>query len=242
MSQQTVGQTTTSDVGIDADALHRSSWEQDDGPLASLDQIKVVVERMDEPAVTALLGVIGEAGEKSVLRFLGLNPPPEGTDLVVLDGDTWKRRRKEATGKKWRTDRRVPDLVVADRARGYRAVVVVEVKGRAWVNGAWGYCPHEPQGYSNQVSCYLHGCWADDEELESARFVCLHGYDESDPLAGRGLKERHIEVYGLGAELERQQKDFTSWQPLRLQDLAAELGEDPFADLIWAWLRKIDLA
>lgn len=74
--------------------------------------------------------------------------------------------------RQWRCPggKRCPDLLLVDAAGNIR--VVIEVKARARLNGDWGYCRQAPTGYSDQLICYGHGCWA-RHGLSGAKFLLV---------------------------------------------------------------------
>lgn len=61
-------------------------------------------------------------------------------------------------------------------------------KRDAHINGGFGYCPLDPGGYSNQVICYQHRCWACPGALAGAGLLWLHP-SGTLPWWGDGLHE-----------------------------------------------------
>jgi hypothetical protein len=130
-----------------------------------------------EAAVTAALcavdGPVGRAIANIILEHAGQAAHPAAEmikpgEYAVLRG------------------RRSPDIGVRDAASG-RLLLAGECKRYAHINGGFGYCPLDPGGYSNQVICYQHGCWAYPGALAGAGLLWLHPSDT--PPWGDGLHE-----------------------------------------------------
>jgi hypothetical protein len=128
-----------------------------------------------ESAVTAVLcaadGTVGHALANILLENAG-QPAHPAADMI--------KPGPYAAG------RRSPDIGVRDAVSG-QLLLAVECKRDAHINGGFGYCPLDPAGYSNQVICYQHGCWACPGALDGAGLLWLH---PSDKLPwGDGLHE-----------------------------------------------------
>ncbi|WP_280426305.1 hypothetical protein [Nocardia carnea] len=144
-------------------------------------------------------------------------------------------------------DRRVPDFVVG---RDHDGVVVpeiiVELKGNAWINGGWDYCPrYGDDVYSNQVLCYLHGCWT-SVDLRDVAFcwIGLRAIVDNPvhefPWGNKAVNERDgRDSYGLRIAYRRHRIAALHWRPLTIEDVAEVLratdGGDVLADLIDVW-------
>ena len=118
-----------------------------------------------ESAVTAALcavdGTVGHALANILLEHAGQAAHPNA-DMI--------KPGQYAEG------RRSPDVGVRDAVSG-QLLLAIEGKRDAHINGGFGYCPHDPGGYSNQVICYQHGCWACPGALASAGLLWLHPSD-----------------------------------------------------------------
>jgi hypothetical protein len=120
-----------------------------------------------EATVTATLCAIGGPVGHALANIILVNTgQPGNSNAEMIEPREYKDRH----------DRRSPDVGVYD-ATSNRLMLVGECKRDAHINGRLGYCPLDPDGYSNQVICYQHGCWALPDVLDGAGFLWLHPYD-----------------------------------------------------------------
>jgi hypothetical protein len=117
-----------------------------------------------ETAVTAALcavdGPVGRAIANIILEYAGQAAHPAAE--MIKPGEYAVRR-----------GRRSPDVGVRDAVSG-QLLLAIEGKRYAHINGGFGYCPRDPGGYSNQVICYQHGCWAYAGAMAGAGLLWLH--------------------------------------------------------------------
>lgn len=133
--------------GVLEAALRRQDWFHPDTGRRG---------RIGESDVTALLSAAeGDLETALVEFFLGDLPSSDGGTVRVLSGSQVRKRYRR------KGDHRVPDMFVARVADddAIQPLVLIEAKGRAWVNGGRGYCAKDAEKYSNQAICYPHLCW-----------------------------------------------------------------------------------
>lgn len=94
-------------------------------------------------------GTFGDAMIKILLDFARVRARSADVELWV--GSEWLF----ASGSRRPGDHRSPDIIITRRNDHLNVVLVIELKGRAWVNGHDNYCPIHCHtlGYANQIIC-----------------------------------------------------------------------------------------
>jgi hypothetical protein len=184
-----------------------------------------------ESAVTAALcavdGTVGHALANVILQNAGQAAHPDA-DMI--------KPGQYAAG------RRSPDIGVRDAVSG-QLLLAVEGKRDAHINGGFGYCPLAPGGYSNQVICYQHGCWASPGALAGAGLLWLHPSDTrpwSDGLH-EGLLGNPAWVRYAGGDpgrlrhwIDAQRAAAARWHTAAWEDMVPRIRglHEPAADVI----------
>ena len=194
-----------------------------------------------ESAVTAALcavdGTVGHALANILLENAGQAAHPDA-DMI--------KPGQYAAG------RRSPDVGVRDAVSG-QLLLAIEGKRDAHINGGFGYCPLDPGGYSNQVICYQHGCWACPGALASAGLLWLHPSDTLPWADGlhEGLLSKPNWVRYAGGDpgllrhwIDTQHAAAARWRTAAWQDMVPRFRSlhEPAADVIAAiietWLAR----
>lgn len=199
-----------------------------------------------EADITAVLSALNEPLEAVFVRL-----------LCDVAGITYNQQMRLFTTAEFLNDvdgkrgKHRPDFIIGHVVAGFiKPDVVVEVKGRAWVNGGVGYCPDAPEIYSNQALCYLHGCWT-TYDLTGVEFCWIGLRSTVEDLASefpwgrRGVNATdNPDCYGDA--YDRQRVAAARWHRLALEDVSRALqpaGPGKIvADLIDAWVDQISTA
>lgn len=139
-----------------------------------------------ETAVSNMLasldGRLGSDVANILLGYAGVESM--GDDAALMDIEGWPAVRAGAGG---------PDIFVK-RYSMPNPVLAVEVKQYADVNGAWGKCPFNPDGYSNQLVCYPHKHWAKEGTAENTLFLWIRpGNTKIHGITDRLLKADYLD-------------------------------------------------
>ena len=115
--------------------------------------------------------------------------------------------------------------ICSDKER--RAVVAIEAKFSAAINAEWGYCELEPDGYSNQLICYTHGCQF--ESFDEKTVYAWLAVPKNGVFTFRGaITERYTDPR-IQAALPKQQEAMSKWKTvswsLVYDTILAELGD-----------------
>ena len=198
-----------------------------------------------EAAVTAALcAVEGPVGHSLANVFLDISGQPANPDAEMINPREYAVRRDGRS--------RSPDVGVRDAAAN-RLLLLEECKRDAHINGYLGYCPLDPNAYSNQVICYLHGCWTPPGELNGTRFLWVHPQD-TNPWSD-GLNERQLDnpswVEYVGGDpatlrraIETQSSAVNGWRPTTWEDVGARINDllkpaaEVIATIISTWLAR----
>lgn len=211
--------------GVLEAALRRQDWFHPDTGRRG---------RIGESDVTALLSAAeGDLETALVEFFLGDLPSSDGGTVRVLSGSQVRKRYRR------KGDHRVPDMFVARVADddAIQPLVLIEAKGRAWVNGGRGYCAKDAETYSNQAICYPHLCWA-DESIENdwpqPAFVWLghRSYQTgTEPWGDRGVTDADAarDPGTFASPLEEQRKSAARWVARTWEDLVDHLVDSTAA-------------
>ena len=177
------------------------------------------------------------------LDLAGVDAPAEELDLC--SGVNWLRfTRSRPTG----VDR-TPDMLICRIDDPTKVVLVIELKGRAQVNGGGLYCSgaHESLGYSSQAVCYLEGCWT-TLDLDGAAYA-LVGPDVNRGING-GWGRRAVlsddqiqDWYDAPRAIEAQRRAFGMWRFIglrqlesRVQALAPTPAREDLLAILGSWL------
>ncbi|GAA4525564.1 hypothetical protein GCM10023160_18640 [Brachybacterium paraconglomeratum] len=197
-------------------------------------------------ALTFFAGSFGDALASALLVLGKVNIRP--TEVEVWVGHEWLR----ASGNRRKGDYRSPDIIIAERGNIQRVLLIIEVKGHAWVNGARGYCHlHSPVlGYSNQIICYSADCWT-TADLEGVPRLIIGPDAHRDVLGGwgrKGLVPRIVQRYGLDTAFAEQQRVAPMWRFAGLRQLAdaiealeASPAKRDATAVLTGWLDRIGL-
>lgn len=198
-----------------------------------------------ETAVTAALcATHGPIGHSLANVFLDISGQPANPDAEMIEPREYAASRDGHS--------RSPDIGVRDAAAN-RLLLLAECKRDAHINGYLGYCPLDPDGYSNQVICYLHGCWALPGALDETSFLWVHP-DDTIPWSD-GLNERQLDnpswVEYVGGDpailrraIETQSTAINRWPTATWEDTAArvynlrEPAAEVIARIISTWLAR----
>jgi hypothetical protein len=176
-----------------------------------------------EPDSTSLITMSDGPLEKAMVDAMcdaaGI-PVEDREDIRLLSGAEFR----VDSGVK---DRRTIDIVGARKVDGsathkaWLPVLATEAKYGAWVNGGHGYCKDNPETYSNQVICYLHGCI--DARLDGdVQFIWL----------GNAVTDPELAPWGRKGIVE---EDF-AWAGLEEAHKLQELARDRWNALTWTAL------
>jgi hypothetical protein len=197
-----------------------------------------------EAAVTAALcATDGHIGHSLANIFLDISGQPTNPNAEMIEP---KEYAVPTDGRS-----RSPDVAVCDPAK--QLLLLAEGKRDAHINGHLGYCPLDPDGYSNQVICYLHGCWAPPDALDGTSFLWVHPYDTT-PWSD-GLNERQLDnpswVEYVGGDaailrraIETQGTAINRWRTATWEDMAARIYDlrepaaEVIATIISTWLAR----
>lgn len=119
-------------------------------------ELEALERHPTERLVTTLLGGLTHDVADMIARSalnaagIGFDPKPR---VTILTGSDYSYN----TGRKRARERRSIDLAIVYRDC-YTLIADCECKGNAQVNGRIGYCPLQPDGYSDQILCYSHKC------------------------------------------------------------------------------------
>lgn len=194
-----------------------------------------------ETDITELLMAMSGDLERRFLEIiwekLGLEDPPK--DAAVIDSHFFVRRFPSLSGCK-----HIPDMCVVradDSGEPIELLVVIEAKGKAQVNGGWGYCRDRGSSYSNQAISYPAGCWTRAATTD-AKMLWL-GPDrnighERGPWGAKGLVPSDVSRYGLGTAFAEQESIRERWVGLGWGELSAKLRSHPDGRLV---ARVIDM-
>lgn len=205
--------------------------------------------RLIEPDVTRTLAFFdGEFGSdlaNILLAFGGLTTPQPDVELWV--GNEWL----QAAGARRQRDRRSPDIVITAGHDLHHVLLTIEVKGRAWVNGGWHYCPiHEKIiGYSNQIICYADNCWT-TADLSSVPRLLVGPDCHASYYGGwgpKGIRLGTVERYGMHDAYEAQSRAINEiWRFAGLRTLESRIAclpqsaaRDDSLNILGSWLDKI---
>lgn len=191
-------------------------------------------------------GDFGAALAQILLEFGKVAADP--TDLELWVGQEWL----SVFGARRSGDRRSPDVFITKRSDSEHVLLIIELKGRAWVNGGHEYCPIHCStlGYSNQIICYADNCWTTANFEGVARLVI--GPDEHrHSFAGwgrKGLVPEDGPRYGLEAAFAIQQASLKKWHFAGLRELVAGIKQLPDSParrdalyLLLGWLDRVRL-
>ncbi|MFI8977268.1 hypothetical protein ACIGO9_30605 [Nocardia asteroides] len=195
-----------------------------------------------EHDITALLSALNPPFESAVIQLLcRATGRPYSPDMRVYTMKVFLETTSSAL------DTRVPDFLVG---RDHNDVVVpdiiVELKGNAWTNGGWKYCPRYGEDvYSNQVLCYLHGCWT-SVDLRDVDFCwvgrrgIIDNPSHEFPWGNSAVNERDGSLnHGMRIAYRRHRIAALRWRPLTIEDIAdvlrATTDGEVLADVIDAW-------
>lgn len=132
---------------------------------------RILSGRRIESDVTRILSFFdGKFADEIAQIFFDLcNVHRPECDVEIWVGSEWL----SAAETRKPDDRRSPDIIVTARDDIRKVLLIIEVKGRAWVNGGWDYCAvHEKTiGYSNQIICYMTDCWTTADLTHVPRLV-----------------------------------------------------------------------
>ncbi|GAA3850990.1 hypothetical protein KACC15558_32530 [Brevibacterium ammoniilyticum] len=224
------------------------SWSAGDAFCSERRVERISQGLQSETDVTRVLAFfVGEFGDNLARIFLnlaGVDQP--GTDFESWVGSEWL----SAAGVRIPGRQRSPDIIVTAREEIRNVLLIIEVKGNAWVNGGWGYCPVHGglQGYSNQIICYAGNCWSTADLAVVPRLII--GPDSHKSLFGgwgrKGIVKEDIARYGLSEAFEAQRSAIEKWQFAGLRTLEARIKDlspsDARRDALYVlspWLDRI---
>lgn len=174
----------------------------------AFEQILAGAKAPKENDVTQFIALLDGNVERAVIEL-----------FCEVSGVTYTSRLRLENGSDFRADSgqvdtRAMDLVVYQRKEGSTEVVpviAIEAKFGAYVNARWGYCPRDPEAYSNQVICYVHGCLNPLLD-EKVKFVWLGLVTAGSPWGNKGINERDLIGWPLLASAyEAQQGAEEKW-------------------------------
>lgn len=198
-----------------------------------------------ESDITAMLCALDGPAERALVDHLlqvsGLPPADRSRYLyqVIEPTEVRKNRRRLASGRPSGIN---PDIVIQRRNHDSNAdielVVAAEVKRGASVNGGAHYCPSGVHAdYSNQVVCYVHGCWLSEESpsRNTIRYVWIapaaHLAPGIFPKSALNGTQRQRDRWGAtSAAFNRQTAALELWRTSSLEALADAL-EDAAPDV-----------
>lgn len=191
-------------------------------------------------------GTFGDELARIMLRLAGVTVAPADVELWV--GSEWL----SATDSKTATHGRSPDIIITRQGRKTNVLLVVEVKGRAWVNGGFDYCPHHcaTLGYSNQIICYPGNCWT-TVDLSAAPRLLIGPDAHREAYGGWGYKgltaEKGTRSDLAAAFAAQQAATLRQWHFAGLRELLNQIEQLPHSpgrtdalDVLSEWLERID--
>ena len=177
------------------------------------------------------------------LDLAGVDAPAEELDL--WSGVYWLRFTRSRPAGVDRT----PDMLIGRIDDPTKVALVIELKGRAQVNGGRFYCrgAHAGLGYSSQAVCYLEGCWT-TLDLDGAAYALVGPDVNRDVNGGWGrravLSDDQIQDwYDAPGAVEAQRRAFGMWRFIglrqledRVRQLPPSSAKDAFLDVFVSWL------
>jgi len=198
-------------------------------------EIEALTLHPTEPRVTRLLGLlnhdVADRIARPTLEAAGIGFIPQ-RKLTIFTGSDHSFN----TGRTKPGERRRVDLAFAYWGSG-KLITDCEVKLGAEVNGGWGYCPWNPEGYSDQILCYAHKCMFRPALPAALSLLIL-----PSPKKPRWWLDR-VDSREFASEFIQHARNVyeNDWHKLALRDFmdcVDAAGEPALSDIIHGWMRN----